>query len=352
MADDCGKTEQPTPRRLLDARKKGDVLKSPAVGGTMAFAAAILLATALAGKLPGLLRGALVFVFSSPPQTPPVAQASSIVSMFSAWIVAPPIVFLLLAAGASIAQTGMLATTSKIGIGEGRYDPGAAIRRLFDAGSFGSAAVSFLGAAAVVVLGVYATMQAGYLCAALYRSTAAPAFLAGTILSGMAWKLCAAGVVFATIDLLLKARSRRKRLMMSTREVREELKESEGDPFIKSKRRRLHRQLVMNPLKQSVRGARVVLVNPTHLAVALRYDEGDDAPVIAFKGEGPVAARMISEAHDASVPVVRDILLARSIYFSLDVEDEISPELYDAVASVFRAAARAASEGVSVVTMD
>ena len=352
MADNSGKTELPTPKRLLDARKKGDVLRSPAVGGALTFATAILLSTALAGRLPGLFRGALTSVFSTPPDTQPVVQAASIVSIFGVWIVLPPVLILLLAVGASVAQTGPLATAHKIGFGEGKYDPGATIRRLFDVGSLGPAAVAFLGDVAVVSLGMSAVMPAAYQCAALYRSTAAPATSAGMIFSGVAWRICTVGAVFAAVDLLFKARSRRKRLMMSPREVRDEVKESEGDPYVKSKRKRLHRQLVMNPMKQGVRGSRVVLVNPTHLAIALRYDEGDDAPVIAFKGEGRVASQMIDEARDAAVPVVRDILLARSIYFSLEVEDEVSPELYDAVASVLRAAARAASEGISVVMMD
>ena len=104
----------------------------------------------------------------------------------------------------------------------------------------------------------------------------------------------------------------------------------------------------MASLKGSVRAAKVLLVNPTRLAVALRYDGADDAPVVAYKGGGEIAAMMRAEAEAAGVPIVKDVPLARAIYFQVEVEEEIPPALYEAVAAILNAAARAAADVTTV----
>ena len=124
---------------------------------------------------------------------------------------------------------------------------------------------------------------------------------------------------------------------MSKDEVRREHKEAEGDPQHKAARERAYHELLAQATVANVRTASVVVVNPTHLACALRYDEkeGDEAPVVVASGEGELAARIVREAEAYGVPVVRDVPLARALV-ELQVGEVIPEALYEAVAEVLR----------------
>lgn len=126
---------------------------------------------------------------------------------------------------------------------------------------------------------------------------------------------------------------------MTRDEVKREHKESEGDPHVKGERQRLHRELLEHQVLESVRTADVLVVNPTHIAVALRFDaeSEQEAPEVVAKGVDHLARRMIEVATEAGVPVLRDIPLARSLH-GLDLGEEVPEALYDAVAAVLRAA--------------
>jgi type III secretion protein U len=129
---------------------------------------------------------------------------------------------------------------------------------------------------------------------------------------------------------------------MSKDEVKREHKESEGDPQMKAARERAHKEVIAQATVANVRTASVVIVNPTHLATALRYDEkeGDEAPVVVASGDGDLAARIVRAAHDYGVPVVRDVPLARALA-ELEVGDAIPEALYEAVAEILRDAMEA-----------
>jgi type III secretion protein U len=119
--------------------------------------------------------------------------------------------------------------------------------------------------------------------------------------------------------------------------VKREYKESEGDPQIKQARERAHHEMLAAAAVANVKNATVVVVNPTHLATALRYDEheGDAAPVVVANGEGDLAARIVAAAHDYGVPVVRDVPLARALA-ELQIGDAIPEALYETVAEILR----------------
>ena len=123
---------------------------------------------------------------------------------------------------------------------------------------------------------------------------------------------------------------------MTKHEVREEYKETEGNPLHKSLRRQMHREILLQSIMEAVRRANVVVVNPTHLAVALRYERGAmNAPVVVAKGAELAAARIRELAKESHVPVTRDVSLARALY-ELEVDEEVPEELYEAVAVVLR----------------
>lgn len=163
----------------------------------------------------------------------------------------------------------------------------------------------------------------------------------------------AAGVLLAAADVAVVMRRNRTKTRMTKREVTEETKTSEGDPLLRSQRR--SRQLAMsrNRMIAAVASADVVLVNPTHVAVALRYEPGKSAPRIVAKGAGTVAARIREEAEQGRVPMVRDIPLARALHSACKIGQEIPVEFYTAVAGVLAFVmalkARGAAAGVHTV---
>jgi FlhB-like protein len=183
--------------------------------------------------------------------------------------------------------------------------------------------------------------------AALPRLVATPGELALAVSEGAAAarRLCAwaagIGLVLGALDLIVVRRAWQKRWMMSRDEVRREFRESEGDPEIKAARRRAHQQLLTSAAVHAVKDASIVVINPTHLAVALRYrEEEDSAPRIVAQGDGELARRIVEAAHAYGVPVVRDIPVARALA-ELDVGDEIPEALYEAVAEILNEVSRA-----------
>jgi len=143
-----------------------------------------------------------------------------------------------------------------------------------------------------------------------------------------------AGLVLAVADIFVVMQRNRKKTRMTKKEVKDENKASEGDPLIKSQRR--SRQLAMsrNRMISSVADADVLLVNPTHVAVALKYEPGKSAPRIVAKGTGHVATRLREQAATDAVPIVADIPLARALFAACEVGEEIPLELYTQVAGV------------------
>lgn len=142
--------------------------------------------------------------------------------------------------------------------------------------------------------------------------------------------------VVAVADLLFSRWDLEKRMKMTRQEVRDEQKEQDGDPHIRSRRRQRHRELSLNRILKEVPRADVVITNPTHLALALRYDrEHWNAPRVTAKGEDHLAARIRELARKNNVPLVENKPLARALYRSAKLGQSIKPELYKAVAEIY-----------------
>jgi flagellar biosynthetic protein FlhB len=151
-------------------------------------------------------------------------------------------------------------------------------------------------------------------------------------------------LLFGAGDFLLQRFFHLRELRMTKQEVRQELKESEGDPLIKGARRHLHLEIATRNMVAAVKSANVVVVNPTHVAVALRYDTAEmSAPVIVAKGVELIAAEIRRVAVEAGVPVVCDVPLARTLY-DLELDAEIPEELYGAVATILQFVYKLAQE--------
>jgi flagellar biosynthesis protein FlhB len=144
----------------------------------------------------------------------------------------------------------------------------------------------------------------------------------------------AAGLVLAAADMFVVMRRNRKKTRMSKKEVQDENKNTDGDPLVKSHRRSRQLSMSRNRMIAAIGDADVVLVNPTHVAVALKYDAGKSAPRVVAKGAGVIAARIREEAEGKGVPMVQDIPLARALHSACELGQEIPVELYRSVAAV------------------
>lgn len=162
-----------------------------------------------------------------------------------------------------------------------------------------------------------------------------------------------AGLVLAAADVFVVMRRNRKKTRMTKKEVRDENKASEGDPQIKSQRRARQLAMSRNRMISSVTDADVVLVNPTHVAVAIKYEPGKSAPRVVAKGVGHIATRIREQAETDQVPIVQNIPLARALHGACEIGEEIPVDLYNAVASVlaFVMALKSRGSGGGVHTM-
>jgi flagellar biosynthetic protein FlhB len=163
---------------------------------------------------------------------------------------------------------------------------------------------------------------------------AAAAQLGGAI-HGLLWKAAAIFIVFGAVDFGMQYRRHMNNLRMSKQEIRDENKRNEGDPHTKQRIRRMRRELLRRRMMREVPTATAVIVNPTHFAVAIRYDANNMAcPLVVAKGKNWLALRIRQIATQSEVPIVENPPLARALYGAVEVGSAISPEFYKAIAEI------------------
>ncbi len=146
--------------------------------------------------------------------------------------------------------------------------------------------------------------------------------------------IAAVGLIIAAVDYGMERHRVEKSLRMSKDEIKRENKQQEGDPHVKGQRRARQRELGRLRMMSNVADSTVVVTNPTHVAIALKYTQGEGAPQVVAKGAGHLARRIREEAEAAGVPMVRDVIVARMLYKLCEIDDYIPFELYDAIANV------------------
>lgn len=338
MARSGEPTLEPTPKRLEEARRRGEVAQSRDLSSAAAMTAAIvaLAATgpALTARLITLYRGALA---AAPRGGAPGPALAAGLDVFSRGLALPLAAAMLAAAGAGLLQTRGLLAVEALRPDLSRLSPAAGLRRAFG----GQAALQVgKGLLKVALVGAIAWVTVRPVLAGVtaLAGAAAPRLLAatGALGSRLAERVALVALVLGIADYLLVRRRHLKGLRMTRQEVRREAKDAEGDPSHRAERQRLHREILEQRMVAEVRKADFVVVNPDHIAVALRYDrDGDGAPVVVACGERLVAERIKEVARQAGVPIFRDVTLARSLR-DLPEGGEIPAALYEAVAEVLR----------------
>jgi flagellar biosynthesis protein FlhB len=328
-------TEDPTPRRLAEARRRGEVAFSRELGAAAALAAAVAVlaadAPAALARWMEAMRGALGAAVAGTAGGASLGWAGASLALR---MLAPP-----LGAAMIVALLLGLVQTRGLVLAPVRFDLRrlADWRRLFGPRAAVAAGLSLLKVALIGAL-AWLTLRP-VLGSVVALVGAAPGRLLqvmGVLTQRLAVRLALAGLAFGVVDLLLVVRRHRRGLRMTREEVKRDYKEAEGDPAHRGERQRLHRELLEQRMVEEVRKADFVVVNPDHIAVALRYDpEGDAAPVVVAKGERLVAERIKQIAREAGVPIFRDVGLARSLA-ELAEGGEIPAALYEAVAEILR----------------
>ncbi len=327
------RTERPTPRRLAEARRRGEVAVSRELTGAVSLLAGLAALAACGpwwfGALASEVRGGLLAALRADrAQGGALLSAAVTVLRLSAL---PALAALAAAVAAGALQTGGLVTLAQLAPKLERLDPFRGLARLLSPARLAALGLGLLKAALVVAVVLHGWRATAATLAQLPRA-GSPGGTLAAMLWPLAWRLAGVLLLLGGADLLLVRWRHRRQLRMSRDELRREAREEEGDPRHKAERRRVHRALAE---AAPVARATCLVVNPTHVAVALHHQRGSgQAPRVLAKGTGEAAARLRSQARRAGVPIVRDPPLARALHRLAEVGDEIPEELYDAAAAV------------------
>ena len=334
-----GKTEAPSERKKLDAKKKGTVAKSQDLGPWITLLVATYLMPMLVRSMSDAITSGLTAAKSVAEQPSGTAAVRFLgQSLRSGMLAMLP--FLVICAAVAIvsqlAQTGLVLSLHPLKPDFRRLDPIQGVKKLFSGPSL------FETAKQVAKAGVIA-----WLCWPHINSIAHDLSSNGRVplmegmgmsarsLTAMTRSVCFAIIGIALVDFMYQRRNKILDLKMTKQEVREEAKSTEGDPHIKQRIRALQMSMSRNRMMAAVPDATVVVTNPTHVAIALRYDPlKGGAPQVVAAGVGSVAARIREKALGAGVPIVEAKPLARALWRSCEVGDEIPVALYEAVAKV------------------
>lgn len=366
MASTSGsRTEKPTPRRQQKAREQGQVARSRDLAGSLATLAGLLVIGSQAAAFAAAWRAFLGSVLGGGELTAAALTPAAGLVLRSTFLIAGSA--WLMALSGSLAQGGVVFAPSALEPKLERFSPAGQVKRLVSVTALAHLGKSLLPLSLMAYLGVAMMVRDWPEIPGLTRLRAAA--LTGFIWARvfeLAWKCALVLLAWSGIDYFAERRRLAGQLKMSKQEIQEEYKETEGNPAIKARVRRLQRQVRRRRMMKDAERASVMVTNPTHYAVALEYRVDMAAPAVVAKGQNLVAQQLRQLALWREIPIVENPPLAQALYRSVEVGQAIPPKLYAVVAEVlalvFRAqaqaearaashqAARAASGAASVAT--
>ena len=336
------KTEKATPKKRRDERKKGNVFKSQdavAVAGLLGtFATLWLLTGTFAQQLGGFMTLCLATAGEESRDVGGVcgelAVQGIVLVVKTVGIVA--LAAILCAVAATFAQTRFLVSTESMKPKFSRLSPLQGFKRLFSLKSLVETLKNLIKIAILMAI-IFLSIRDMFLESSNYLYTDLTAAAAHLVeMAGeMVVRICIAFVAVAAMDFFYQWWDYEKNMMMTKQEVKEAYKQMEGDPQVKGKIKEIQRRRARQRMMHQVPGSDVVIRNPTHFAVALRYKpDQDDAPIVLAKGQDNIALRIVQIAEENKVAVIENVPLARALYAQAELNQMIPPELYGAVAEV------------------
>jgi flagellar biosynthetic protein FlhB len=340
-SDDAQKTEDPTGKKLQEAHDQGQVANSREVNNLLMILALTISMIVFSGSVGREIVNMSLPFIQSPDQVPTdlghlTTMAWKLLLMLMAAAAAPVILALAAAFGSGYLQFGLLFSAEGMMPDLGKISPLAGLKRIFSLRSLSEFLKGLLKLAIVGGVAFFILMptigdlqrliglEAGQLLATIRQ-----------LADRMLIAVFSAMLVITILDVVYQRFEHIKKLRMSRQELKDEQRESEGDPLVKGRLRQLRMERARKRMMAEVPKADVVVTNPTHYAVALKYDQTEMAsPRVVAKGIDRVAQKIREVAAEADVPVVENPPLARGLYAAVEIDQEIPPEFYKAVAEV------------------
>ena len=336
MSGSGEKTEKPTAKRKKQARKDGQVARTPEIGQWLSM----LLVTLAAGPLvrsEGTHLRAMMTAHLQATRNPSIPAALTLLNSDFKHVLT-----VLILLGSGVAVIGVLASVAQGGFhlspklakpDPKKLNPIAGAKRIFGAHAWWEGAKMLVKTSLVALLAYQAVHGIMPLVGGIVPIDAVLSIAASKVLH-LIMTVAVAGLLMAAADYAMARRRTGKQTRMTKEEIKQEHKQAEGDPMVKSAIRARQLAAARNRMMADVATADVVMVNPTHYAVALRYDPVRGAPRVVARGAGAIALKIREHAEESRVPLVQDIPLTRALYRSTEVGMEIPRELWAAVAQV------------------
>ncbi|MBM3461341.1 MAG: flagellar biosynthesis protein FlhB [Armatimonadetes bacterium] len=342
MSEDGDKTEEPTEHKLQEARKKGQVFKSQEIVSTcMLFVTAGVLMSAggwMFGELANFARLQWTDLIGNSNFEGRDMQMDFLWMVIAFLKVLTPLLAgaFVVAILANIAQIKFLFSTESIQPKLSKINPIEGFKRIFSAKSLMELAKQI---AKLTIIGwiVYKVVGAAIpkLTSLVQTDINMTVMLTREICVEIIKKVMVGMLVIGIVDYIFQKKQYMKQMKMSMQELKDEYKDTEGNPQVKGKMRQLMRQASQGRMMEGAAGANAVVTNPTHLAVAIKYEQGvDAAPTVVAKGERMVAVQIKLVAEENDVPIIENVELARAVFTACEVGQAIPPELYKGVAEV------------------
>jgi flagellar biosynthetic protein FlhB len=332
------RTEAPTPKRKREARRDGRIASTPEIGSWTAVLVASFVIPSLLGRV-SKAAGDSIRSVRQLPRAPEPADALNQLStaLERAFVATVPL--LLVVAGtlvaANMAQVGLVLTTKPLKPKFSRLNPAKGIKQLFSTHALWDTGKSLARIALLALITIPAVTSATRAVLEQGNLELAHAVaMLGTRVLRLVRLFAVLALALAAVDYLVARRRIGRQVRMTKQEIKEEYRNSEGDPQMKAKIKSLRRLFSQNRMIAAAGEADVLIVNPTHFAVAIKYDSTVGVPVVLARGSDKVALRMREIAQRTSVPVVEEKPLARALYWTCEVGDAIPRELFEGVARV------------------
>jgi len=336
------KTEEATPKKKSESRNKGQIARSKDVSVAITMVICTLLISSLWGMLTSGFKDVLIY-FLNFPMIKDFDNATisnlAITTVIKIGSYLLPFALPIMVGGiiASLLQTGFIITGEPLKPSFGKLNPLNGLKNMISKRSMVDLSKNLIIITIISII-CYKYISGNYQSILGISNLYLPSLSdeVKNLVVGIFKQICIVLVIIAAIDYFLQVRMHNKEMRMTKQEIKDEYKQSEGDPKLKGKIKQRQRELGMKRMMQSVADATVVITNPTHLAIAIKYEEGKDmeAPKIVAKGADYVAFKIKSIAKENEVPVIENKPLARLMYDRVEIDEDIPQDLYQAVAEI------------------
>ncbi|OCA96780.1 fused FliR family export protein/FlhB family type III secretion system protein [Clostridium beijerinckii] len=336
------KTEEATPKKKSESRNKGQIARSKDVSVAITMVICTLLISSLWGMLTSGFKDVLIY-FLNFPMIKDFDNATisnlAITTVIKIGSYLLPFALPIMVGGiiASLLQTGFIITAEPLKPSFGKLNPLNGLKNMISKRSMVDLSKNLIIITIISII-CYKYIAGNYQSILGISNLYLPSLSdeVKNLVVGIFKQICIVLVIIAAIDYFLQVRMHNKEMRMTKQEIKDEYKQSEGDPKLKGKIKQRQRELGMKRMMQSVADATVVITNPTHLAIAIKYEEGKDmeAPKVVAKGADYVAFKIKSIAKENEVPVIENKPLARLMYDRVEIDEDIPQDLYQAVAEI------------------